>query len=345
MTGATGFIGRRLVPALLANGATVTVLLRSRHGARGLKKAGAKVVVGSLGDHAAVLPLLRGQDVLFHLAYDLRAPAEDNLAEFEVLIGAAETAGVGRIVQTSSIVVYDDWPSGDLTEESTISSGSGGPYRLAKIAMEQRLMESPTPVAVLEPTLVYGPGSALWTDQFGAWLAAGKVVLPVPEGVCNAVFVDDVVQAMLRAALLEDLVCERFLISGGGPIAWSALLDGYAAILGKGGTRHVDYDDLAARLAPDVLAEAPSKPSMAARISALGRKLLGRTFFEWLVRRAKRLRPAEGDTYPDRFLLELFSAQGTCDIRHARARLGYRPGFGLEQGLDATADYLRRRHG
>ncbi|NOE16286.1 NAD-dependent epimerase/dehydratase family protein, partial [Ruegeria sp. HKCCD4318-2] len=73
VTGATGFIGKRLVPALLQIGARVTVVLRSRHGAATLKRMGARVVTGSMADRATMETVLRDQDVLFHLAYDMRA--------------------------------------------------------------------------------------------------------------------------------------------------------------------------------------------------------------------------------------------------------------------------------
>jgi nucleoside-diphosphate-sugar epimerase len=45
--------------------------------------------------------------------------------------------------------------------------------------------------------------------------------------------------------------------------------------------------------------------------------------------------------YPDRHLLELFSATGRCDIGRARARLGFKPAYDLEKGLAATASELR----
>ncbi|PWE32972.1 hypothetical protein DDZ14_07730 [Maritimibacter sp. 55A14] len=344
VTGATGFIGRALVEALLAAGARVTVLLRSRHGARALGDQGVRVLTGGLGDGAALARGLAGQAVLFHLAYDVRASGDSNLEAFETLYSQAVDAGVGRIVHASSIVVYDGWPDADLTEESPISRPGGGPYRAAKMAMERRLIDGPLPAAILQPTLVYGPGSALWTDGLADALAAGTVVLPEPEGRCNAVFVGDVVQAMLRAAMLDDPGRERFIVSGRETVAWSDLLGGYAAIIGAGGLRHVPLTDLEARLGPEPDEAPPAGPSVAARIGAWGRHLLGRERFESLVRRLRR-RAGGGETWPDRHMLTLYSAQGHCSIARAQARLGYAPDFTLEAGLAATAPYLKARHG
>jgi nucleoside-diphosphate-sugar epimerase len=348
VTGASGFVGRRLVAALLANGARVTALLRSRHGAKALERSGARVVIGALDDSAAMERALRGQDTLFHLAYDMRAPAAASLAAFGGLMAAARAADVGRIVHVSSIVVYDGWPGEDLTEDSPGDRPGGTPYRQAKMAMERALLASDVPAAILQPTLVYGPGSMLWTDRPADWLSGGTVVLPRPEGLCNAVFVDDLVQALLRAAVLDGLGQERFIISGPAPGKWSELLEGYAEAIGTGTVRHVPLDDIEARLPPEAPQDAPDRPPLAARISAAARRILGRERFEALVRGAKRrLAPGGkgGEVWPDRYMLELMSTAGTCRIDRARARLGYAPEYDLAKGLAATAPYLQARHG
>lgn len=345
VTGATGFVGKRLVPALLDAGAKVTVLLRSRHGAHALAAMGAKVVTGSLGDGAAMKSALRDQNVLFHLAYDMRAPAAENLATFDTLRQAAEAVEVGRIVHISSIVVYDGWPQENLTEDSPLSQARGTPYSQAKMAMEQALIQGNCPVAILQPTLVYGPGSMLWTDRLADWMATGSVVLPEPEGLCNAVFVDDLVQAMLRAAVLEGLGQERFIISGARPVSWSSLLTGYANIIGRGSIRYVPLADLAERLPPEEPGAIPDTPPLAARISAAARGWIGRERFEGIVQMVKQRLPQQGEVYPDRYMLELFSTKGHCQIDHARARLGYAPEYDLDSGLEATQAYLRNRYG
>lgn len=342
VTGATGFVGKRLVPALLDTGAKVTILLRSRHGARALEAMGAHVITGALDDRANMETALRDQDVLFHLAYDMRAPAAENLATFDILRQAAE---VGRIIHISSIVVYDGWPQEDLTEDSPLSQTGGTPYSRAKMAMEQALIQGNCPVAILQPTLVYGPGSMLWTDQLADWMAAGSVVLPEPEGLCNAVFVDDLVQAMLRAAVLEGLGQERFIISGAAPFSWSDLLTGYANIIGRGTVRHFPISDLTARLPQEEPGEISDTPPLAARISAAARGWIGRERFETLVQMVKRRLPQQDEVYPDRYMLDLFSTTGQCRIDRARARLGYAPEYDLEAGLAATHSYLRSRYG
>ncbi|MCB2128755.1 MAG: NAD(P)-dependent oxidoreductase [Rhodobacteraceae bacterium] len=340
VTGATGFIGRRLVARLVSEGADVSVLTRSRAALGGLRPL-VRARIGSLTDRALVETALTGQDVLFNLAYDFRATAAENLKGFDALCAAAKSAGVGRIVHTSSIVVYDAWPGRDCTEDGSMARPGGSPYRQAKIAMEKRLMAGSLPAAILQPTIVYGPGSSLWTDGFAEALLAGGIVLPDPEGRCNGVFVDDVVQACLKAATLPDLGQERFIVSGPEPFAWSALLQGYAGILGTGDIHRVPLDELTRRLGPRRDESADHAPSAAARVSAAARRLIGHKRFEALVRMLKRRLSKGGALQPNHHLLEEYTGAGTSRIDHARARLGYAPDFDLPRGLAATADHLR----
>lgn len=341
VTGATGFIGRRLVAALVAGGADVGVLTRSRSGLRDLP-GGIRPVIASLGDEAALTRALAGTAVLFNLAYDVRDTAAANLAGFDRLLAAARAARVGRIVHLSSIVVYDAWPATDCTEMGSTRRPGGSAYRQAKIAMERRLMAGPVPAAILQPTIVYGPGSALWTDGFARALLAGGVVLPEPEGLCNGVFVDDVVQACLKAAILPDLGRERFVISGPSPFPWSALLEGYAQALGRGEIFHVPAAELLAQLGPKPDETKDRPPSAAARVSAILRRMLGHRRFEALLGAIRRRTGGTRRLEPDHHLLEEFSGRGVCRIDHARRRLGYDPQFDLAAGLAATADHLRR---
>lgn len=336
VTGAPGFIGRRLVPALLAAGAEVTAMARAR-GPAGL---GVRQVAGDLRDSGAVRAAVAGQQVICHLAYDVRASAAANLAGFETLVAAAEAEGRARLVHLSSIVVYDGWPEGRIDESAPTVRPGGGPYRQAKIAMEARLMGGCLSAAILQPTIVWGPGSALWTDMFARALLRGAVLLPEPAGLCQGVFVEDVVQAVLRAAVADDLGRERFIVNGPAPFGWADLIGGYRDILGRGAVHLRPADDLRPPPVPEAAAEAG--PSAAAQIGALGRRILGRERFEALVGFARRhLAKGGGAMRPDAHLFALYMARGECRSDCARARLGYAPRYGLAEGLAATAAYLQ----
>lgn len=337
VTGASGFIGRRLAAALVADGIEVTALSRGRMPRR--IGSNLRFIAGDLRDAGSVARLLEGADTLYSLAYDVRASGADNLAAFDTLLAGAQAAGTRRIVHLSSVVVYDAWPDADCVETGAMTPRAPGSYRDTKIAMEDRLAASGLSAAILQPTIVYGPGSRLWTERLADALLMGEVVLPAPEGLCNGVHVDDLVQAC-RLAAADDAPDGRFIISGPAPFAWSDLLRGYAAILGKGTVRHVPLADLLARLGPAPEAPPPAAPSLPARLSAAARGRLGHDRVDALSRWLRARLRKSGTFWPDRHLVEEFSGTGTCHIDHARTALGYAPRHSLESGLAATADYL-----
>ena len=344
VTGANGFIGQRLISLLLENGAKPTVVLRSSHGKSALEKRGVRVVTGGFDASETLVGILSEADVLFNFAYDVRASKGDNLASFQKLLDAAQKANIARIVHASSIVVYDDWPNGNLNENSPISTTSGGPYRQAKIEMETQLEASGLSCAILQPTLVYGPGSALWTNSLLKGFQSGSVILPQDLGTCSAVYVDDVVQCALRAAVTPDLKCERFIVSGKASVPWKDYYEAHQALAGAGDISYRANEALWSRLGPDQRDQSPDRqtPSLAARVSAFGRATIGSRNFEKLVELAGKIKPTPSETYPDRSMMELLTSKGSCDITKAADMLGYLPEFDLKEGAAAIKKNLSR---
>lgn len=332
VTGANGFIGRRLVAGLLAANAKVTVLLRSRHDRGYFVALGADVAICKLMPGPELDAAIGGQNMLFHFAYDVRASGAENLAAFSALHDAAARSGITRIIHASSIVVYDDWPNGKITESSPIGTSGGGDYRQAKIAMEARLLNGGIPVAILQPTIVYGPGSFLWTDAPQAALRKGPVVLPDPVGICPAVFVDDVVMAALLAAALPGLERERFLITGPDTPTWADFFQAYARLIGTGTVMFVPIEELKTQVSASPPTGADSGPSMTARISASLRRIIGSRQFDQFIAGLRIRQPGRGPVYPAPHMLELYAATPAVSSRHACSRLGYDPKFNLKAG-------------
>ncbi len=76
-------------------------------------------------------------------------------------------------------------------------------------------------MVVLQPANVYGPYGGVWVENVLRKLRTGRVVLvDGGAGVCNHVYVDDVVGAALLAAVTEGVVGEAFLVSSDEPVSW-----------------------------------------------------------------------------------------------------------------------------
>src|SRR5262249_29088982 len=124
VTGATGFLGRRLTAALLAEGYEVTALVRpDRDRPHGLPES-VRRVYGDTCDPAA-LRQADGCDILFHLPgvyrlgeTDPRTMEEVNVAGTRHVLEAAAAGRVGRVVVVSSQVALGPSGEGPVTEES-----------------------------------------------------------------------------------------------------------------------------------------------------------------------------------------------------------------------------------
>src|SRR6478735_5625950 len=107
VTGATGYIGGRLVPRLLARGYTVRVLARSPQKLADVPWAGAvEIVQGDLGDAGSVARAMAEVDVLYYLVHSMRARGAfetEEAAAARTVADAAREAGVRRIVYLGAL--------------------------------------------------------------------------------------------------------------------------------------------------------------------------------------------------------------------------------------------------
>ncbi|CAN5258383.1 hypothetical protein BH11PSE2_BH11PSE2_09000 [soil metagenome] len=343
VTGGTGFIGARLVERLMEEGAKVTLAVRDP--ARAKRTAGLGVTLRQvdLTRPAEVAAVAAGQEVVFSLAYDIRRSGAANLKVHKTVAGACEAAGVQRFIHVGSIAAYDGWPTADLNEASP-KDGPGHEYKIAKVAIEKDLAARKMAYVVIEPTIVYGPHSSQWTDLFLEAFRAGSVELPRQGiGQCNGVFIDDLADALILAAITPEAARGTFIVSGPAPFAWKDLIEGYGAMLGKG----VDYVDAAPGEgggSGDPMAIFASKPVQ--RVVGLVRDVVGADRVEALRRKVMSLRGAAGPAVfrPTAGNAALY-AQGTCSIDKARAVLGYAPKVDLAEGLKRTGLYARERYG
>lgn len=175
VTGASGFIGRGVVPALAQAGFAVTAVVRSEGSARGF---GAGVEPCIISDLAASGPALaeacRGAAMIVHLADNPVRTDEASSAPAlaEAVASAASVAGVPRIVLASSIYARLD------------EGGQANAYGAGKRAAERILGAVPTAETVtLRLPPVYGPGCK---GGFALLVRLVQTGLPLPFGLARA---------------------------------------------------------------------------------------------------------------------------------------------------------------
>ena len=160
VTGATGFIGARLVRQLLADGASVRVLVRSPARLSRDVRGRVEVVVGDVRDPRAVDQGVRGARTVFHLAAlakawmpDPSAFTETNMCGVQHILDAVRRHRVERLVHVSTALT--------LHRPDPSPSRIATPYERSKLAGE-RLVEAYARndghAVIVHPTRVYGPG-------------------------------------------------------------------------------------------------------------------------------------------------------------------------------------------
>ncbi len=218
VTGGSGFVGRRLVAALLAAQAKVYAA-EHRHPLE-LSHAQLQTFSWSL-DEALPAALLTPQTSVLHLA-DIAhtwgvsdAQRAANVAATARMFQGAVAAGVRRIVLLSSCKA--GFETGRDVSEATPDRPATA-YGRAKRDQEQALWQaiagSTTQGVVLRPALVYGAGVR---GSLGAWLARAQrgMMPPLPRSTAcrSMVHVDDLVSALLAAARRQTMSGNTYYVS------------------------------------------------------------------------------------------------------------------------------------
>ncbi len=386
VTGGSGFIGGRLVEALMLaeglagtapNHTEVRVLVRDVRRAARLGRFPLEIIPGDITDEAAVRRAVEGCDYVFHCAHPTGMGKKQMAAASSSthhICQAALDAGVKGFVHLSSFAVYGPTLDGDLTER-TPHQPSDHPYTQAKRATEKLVLEyhqtKGLPAVVLQPTIVYGPFCKAWTDKPAADLQTGRVPLVNGgSGCANAVYVDDVVQAMLLAAVQPEARGEIYLISGAVPVSWREFYGAFETVLGVESTVEVSKQKLVQMqqaqvkqtgasaglrqllrqpaVRSSVLKSPPVRLSVQVAKRVLPRSQRNKLKTRLLGpgqqnRRGGSSQPAPVQKpihVPNETLLALYAAQTHVHIGKARDQLGYVPQFDLAQGMALTGEYI-----
>lgn len=188
VTGATGYVGSRLVPELLAAGHTVLAASRTAASvddypwaddveAREFDVLDADVVAAAVAD----------VDVVVYLVHSMESEdfARKDLEAAELVATACEHAGVGRIVYLSGLM-----PPGELSEHLS-----------SRLEVEQVFLDGPVDALVLRAAMVIGAGSTSY-ELLRRLSQRVPLITPVPRWMCRSlqpIAIEDVVHLLTRA--------------------------------------------------------------------------------------------------------------------------------------------------
>jgi len=232
VTGASGFLGGRVVERLLEHGHRVRAFVRRTSRTDHLERLGVEIVRGDLKDPASLAGAVAGVEVVVHAAATMSGTAEEHEAATvggtRSLLDAAEAAGVRRFVHISSIVVAalrEPTDGSPITEDAPYETDPRllGTYTRAKLAAEKEVVDrwqrSTMAIIVIRPGLLYGPGGNLYLPRMGypigrnLYLLIGMGNTPLP--VC---YVDNCADAVVAAVERDDVTRGVFNVVDDEPI-------------------------------------------------------------------------------------------------------------------------------
>ena len=339
VTGATGFIGRRLVHrlrqedykprafvlphdpipsdwnALFARPDPAKTSDSATSGAPG---EAVQVVRGDVTQRASVAAATRGARTVFHLAAMVgdwgRAEQHERVTvrgTEHVLCEAAHQEA--HVILASSVVVYGNAIGTAVCDENRPFGTPLGPYSRSKQAQERLAQKyegsEGLKVTIVRPTNVFGPGSVPWVDQAVAELERGSPALIGGGRKCAGLtYVDNVVDVLIRAAERPATIGRIYNASDDNGVTWLRYFTELAEIVGAPSPKSI--------------------PHVVARLAAAP------------LETAYRLARRTGRPPITREALNLVGSHHRVPISRAQQELGYSPPVSYADGMKAVAAYL-----
>ncbi len=213
ITGATGFVGPRIVHALRAESRPVRVLVRDEAAGEQLRNLGCETVVGDMTDPASLRRAVEGCDTIIHLVGLLTGKPEDFERVMSQgtrdLVAAANDEGVRRFILMSALGI--DERTKDLV-----------PYYRAKWEMEQTVKTSGLEHVIFRPSFIFGPGGgALAQFRRIAKLAPVTPIIGPGTQRIQPIWIDDVAAYFAAAVDKPEVANRTFELGGPDIVTWN----------------------------------------------------------------------------------------------------------------------------
>ncbi len=224
VTGASGLIGRRLVPRLLRSGIAVTAFVRTPGSLGALGGGALTVAAGVVEDRDAVCRAAVGCHAVVHLAnasgvVDEARVHAVNVEGTEHVLAAARAAGARRVVFTSTV---------------SAARERLGPYGRSKRLAEERVRSAGIPFVILRPSLVYGGGETGLVGALVRWLRSLPVMPVIGDGriAIDPVHVDDLCGVIEACLVRDDVLGQTYDVLGPDRVTLDEFLHRLGDVLG-----------------------------------------------------------------------------------------------------------------
>ncbi len=231
VTGASGFVGSRLVRALLDRGERVKAFVRAGSSLaqlRGFPEDRFELAYGDITVMHTVYRALNRCDRMYHVAstFKMWDPDPDNILKPAVegtraTLEAAKKRGLRKVVVTSSVAALGTTTQDEpMDEDHEFNLHDPETYMLAKkqaLDVAQEFADDGLPAVMVLPAGIFGPGDWKPTPSGASIVQYLKMPpmfgVPITEGGLNVVDVDDVCQGHMLA-MDKGRVGERYILGG-----------------------------------------------------------------------------------------------------------------------------------
>lgn len=323
VTGGTGFLGRRIVERLLAQGREVVVL--ARHTDADLEKRGVHFVTASLDDTAAVATACTGVETVFHVAAKVgvwgryKDYYRTNVLGTRALLEGCRQHGVRNFIHTSTpSVVYNGQDLADEDESLPLTTRCPSPYPLTKAIAEREVLAANSKTlrtVALRPHLIWGVGDPHLVPRILERARAGRLrIVGNGKNRVDMVHVENAVDAHLLAekALDSSAAGRAYFITNDEPILLWHWVNQLLAALGENTIRkHI--------------------PLATSKIVGAVCEGLWSVF------------PLRDEPPMTRFVASELARDHWFDLSAAKRELGYRPQVSMAEGTIELIAHLKKR--
>jgi len=240
VTGANGLIGRALVRRLLREGNRVRIFVRRQPEPEFMKDSNVEVFLGDLGDPTAVDQAVAGTEIVYHVGAAMKGSAHDHergtVCGTQNVVDSVLRHDAQRLVYISSLsclyaafsgrgtVVREDWPvEPSPTKRGAYTQAKTSAERIVRDAVRDRHLRA----VLLRPGRVFGPGMTLLTPEVARRVGNAFVILGDGTRELPLVYVEDVIDAIIRAAETSKFDGRVFHIVDGTQITQNQIVRNY----------------------------------------------------------------------------------------------------------------------
>ncbi|CCE23023.1 NAD-dependent epimerase/dehydratase family protein [Methylotuvimicrobium alcaliphilum] len=321
VTGASGFVGKRLVERLCSQGHSVVCLLRPTSNALGLERPQVELKRGFLTDAGFVGEVLTGCDVVIHCAalvsdwgtvHEIKTA---NVGATRILVKEAAKCGISHFIHVSTTDVYGHSGKRGVSEDHRPADKFANWYAETKKEAEGIVSASSVVHTILRPATIYGPGSKTLVGEIAKAVESGFMLLIDGGKQCAGLtYIDNLIDAIELTLFNENAFGEVFNVSDASSVTWAEFVDHIALGLGSRYRKISLPYPLAFRLGH---------------------------FLESGYRHVRGVTGLQTQALLSRQAVQVLGVHQDFSIDKARSRLGFEPAVPFDQGIEKSIEWVK----